>query len=136
MNFKGCVRKVIQQLRQVSTAQQAEQNNRLTSKKSTSDQQMASGFTKDFQVRLEWARRKIANFVTEINTTQIVLEEIHCRVQKQLSIMRSFEELVTAKSIYRKRRNVSDSFTAKVLDQMVLLTGYPICVCVKSYIFC
>ena len=56
--------------------------------------------------RIEWARRKISDVVTEINTTQIFLERLHERMVKQLTIIRKFEELVTIEAIFYRQNKV------------------------------
>ena len=50
------------------------------------------------QMQLEWARRKIADYVTDINTTQVALEEMHKRVTTQLAFVRQVEEQLSAAS--------------------------------------
>ena len=62
--------------------------------------------SKETDKHFEWARRKISDVLTEINTTQIYLEKIHERMIKQLKVIRSFEEAVTGASIRHKRYNV------------------------------
>ena len=99
MSIRSVLKRVLTQLRQLNTSESRRPH-------IPADEPMAEGFTSDFQVRLEWARRKIADYVTEINTTQIVLEEIHSRATKQLRVIRGFEEHVTAKSMHRKTNKV------------------------------
>ena len=53
----------------------------------------------DRQMQLEWARRKIADYITDINTTQVALEEVHRRVCSQLSFVRKVEEHLSQASL-------------------------------------
>ena len=104
MNFKSCVKKVIAQLRHLNAAEHKNSTN--TSENVNKRNSMAEGYTNNLQVRLEWARRKMADYVTEVNTTLICIEEIHHRIQDHVRAARRFEECVTARSIHRKTKNV------------------------------